>query len=304
MTEKLGKNFSSHPRARDESTWWIPGCYWLWRCSELLVLAELHTSAPETGARPAPSLRHLTTFISPSTDCECKNPPCFVTCDVKTFKAKHRKTFSITQLNIALQRDRQLAEWILVHDSGIRIRLVDLPWSPHTDISSTDISLPGSKSQDQDLKVYWTHDCRQQIIIREKSSKCFQFETSPYEKKILEWPRETCQEVVMIVTWVWWQDAQFFISQSKVSVITRRPMRSQSHPRDMWCVTHGRGVTWQGGVTSCDTHSCSVSSVAWTLIGGRMTNTTSDWLIGEWLRGRGLSKIRCEKAEWRSIIWP
>ena len=91
MTEKIGKNFSSHPRARDESTWWIPGCYWLWRCSEVLVLAELHTSAPVTGARPAPSLRHLTTFISPSTDCECKNPPCFVTCDVKTFKAKHRK---------------------------------------------------------------------------------------------------------------------------------------------------------------------------------------------------------------------
>ena len=98
-------------------------------------------------------------------------------------------------------------------------------------------------------------------------------------------------------SWVLSLVTQDAFSQSEVRVIVTSP-----GPRDMWCVTHGRGVTWQGGVTPCDT---VLTGATYQLL------LQSDWLTADKYhllltdkkrRSTG-SQVRCEeRSEWRVNI--
>ena len=120
-----------------------------------------------------------------------------------------------------------------------------------------------------------------------------------------------CQDVVMIVpnvTILSPESGDRMLSANQRSESSQGDQWGHCHisphpgPRDMWCVTHGRGVTWQGGVTPCDT---VLTGATYQLL------LQSDWLTADKClilladkkrRSRG-SQVRCEeRSEWRVNI--
>ena len=141
MTEKLGKNFSSHPRARDESFQRLPSPHWFVFCRKVQQLAEVFTALSQWPRLEARALRHLTTS-SVLTVNEKFSMFCRLWCQNihrKTLKKifpmpRHckRETGNWRNESLFMTRGSGSAGWS--------------PWSRHTDISLTDISHPGARA--------------------------------------------------------------------------------------------------------------------------------------------------------------
>ena len=158
MTEKLGKNFSSHPRARDESFQRLPSPHWFAFCRKVQQLAEVFTALSQWPRLEARALRHLTTS-SVLTVNEKFSMFCRLWC-----QNIHRKTLKKYPQCQDIVKERPATggmnpcSWL--EDQDQQVDLPDLDTlTLATRISLTQEQEPGSSWLE--LELYKAHDCRQ-----------------------------------------------------------------------------------------------------------------------------------------------
>ena len=242
-------------------------------------MAEVFTGLHQWPRHEARSLRHLTISPPPfSIDCEWEMRRVLSPLMSKHSQQNIEKTIFITMKKTRIGetgnwRNKSLlmtrgsgSGWLIFPD--LHTLTLATHWYLHPG-ARVRMILTGARG----LQGSWLST----LNYNPRKGHSFQFVTSILRRNYRS-DRVRCVKMLLWLSpchpsWVWAQDV---LSQWEVRLITRGPMRSQSRPPASWASWHvmcdtWAGVTWQGGVTSCDV-----------LTGATSQLFPAIWLVDSW----------------------